>query len=198
MRLPPLPAPAPPVTEEWLRQRNIGGVLPRLTAPIEIQDYDPAWPVLYAEHARRIRAALGPQVLALEHVGSTAVPGLAAKFRIDIDLIVANPADEEAYLSRLEDAGYELRVREPDWYEHRCLHSFDPHANLHVFGPDCDEHLRHLIFRDWLREHPQDRERYAAEKRRIAAAGVSFMAEYANRKSYVVVEILRQAGLRDA
>jgi len=198
MRLPPLPAPAPVVTQEWLRQRNIDGVLPRLTAPIEIHDYDPAWPALYAEHARRIRAALGPQVLALEHVGSTAVPGLAAKFRIDIDLIVADSADEQAYLSRLEDAGYVLRVREPEWYEHRCLHGFDPPANLHVFGPDCDEHLRHLIFRDWLREHPEDRERYSAEKRRIAAIDVSFMAEYAHHKSSVVVEFLRRAGLNDA
>jgi GrpB-like predicted nucleotidyltransferase (UPF0157 family) len=185
-----------PVTEEWLRQRNVDGNLPRLTAPIEICDYDPAWPALFAEHAGRIRSTLGEAALAVEHVGSTAVPGLAAKFRLDIDVIVADPAKEDAYLPALESAGYVLRVREPDWYEHRCLHGFDPPANVHVFGPGCDEHLRHLIFRDWLREHPDDRERYAAEKRRIAAEGLSYMAEYANRKSVVVVDILRRAGLQ--
>jgi GrpB-like predicted nucleotidyltransferase (UPF0157 family) len=159
-----LPAPPPQVTEEWLRARNVGGALPQLTALIEICDYDPAWPALYARHAECIRTGLGSRAVAVEHVGSTAVPGLAAKFRIDVDLIVADPADENAYLPALE--------------------------------PDCDEHLRHLIFRDWLRAHPEDRELYAAEKRRVAAQGVSYMAEYANRKSAVVVDILRRAGLR--
>jgi GrpB-like predicted nucleotidyltransferase (UPF0157 family) len=195
MRLPPLPEPSPPVTEEWLRERQVGGVLPRLPGPIEIVAYDPAWPTLYEKHAAAIRSALGPAALAVEHVGSTSVPGLAAKPRIDIDVIVADPRDEPAYLPALESAGYVLRVREPDWYDHRLLHGFDPLANVHVFGPDCDEHLRHLIFRDRLRTHPDDRDRYAAEKRRIASADLTYMAEYADLKSTVIVDILRRAGL---
>ncbi|MEV6965552.1 GrpB family protein [Hamadaea sp. NPDC051192] len=195
MRMPPLPEPSPEVTEEWLRQRNAGGVLPRPAGVIEIRDYDLAWPEMFAEHEKRLRTALGPAALLVEHVGSTSVPGLAAKPRIDVDVIVADPADEPAYLPALEAAGYVLRVREPDWYEHRCLHGFEPTANVHVFGPDCDEFRRHVIFRDWLRDHPADRERYAAEKRRIAAAGVTFMAEYAAQKSGVVIDILRKAGL---
>jgi GrpB-like predicted nucleotidyltransferase (UPF0157 family) len=197
MRIPPLPEPSPEPTVEWLRSRQVGRVLPP-AAPrvIEIVEYDPDWPALYATHEKRIRAALGPAALAVEHIGSTSVPGLPAKPRIDVDVIVADPVDEAAYLPMLEAAGYELRVREPDWYEHRCLHGFEPFANVHVFGPDCDEHLRHLIFRNWLRTHPEDQARYAAEKRRIAAEGVRFMAEYAARKSDVVTEILRRAGLR--
>jgi GrpB-like predicted nucleotidyltransferase (UPF0157 family) len=163
---------------------------------IEIVDYDSSWPQSYAGHADRIRAAIGSAALSIAHVGSTSVPGLPAKPRIDIDVIVADPVDEAAYLPGLEAAGYVLRVREPDWYDHRCLHGFDPAANVHVFGPDCDEHLRHVIFRDWLREHPEDRARYAAEKRRIAAEGVRFGAEYAARKSDIVIDILRRAGLR--
>jgi GrpB-like predicted nucleotidyltransferase (UPF0157 family) len=194
MRLPPLPMPSPPVTEEWLRSRNVGDP-PRLSGPIEIVAYDPSWPSRYARHAARIRAALGPVALAVEHVGSTAVPGLAAKSRIDIDVIVADPRAEDAYLPALEAAGYVLRIREPDWYEHRCLHGFDPMANVHVFPPDCDEHLRHVILRDWLRTHPEDRARYAAEKRRIAQAGMTYMAEYANQKSTIIIELLRRAGL---
>ncbi|MEV4534894.1 GrpB family protein [Asanoa sp. NPDC049518] len=194
MRLPPLPAPAPPVTEEWLRARNVGDP-PRLTEPISVVAYDPEWPALYARHAARIRAALGPTALAVEHVGSTAVPGLAAKFRIDVDVVVADPRLEDAYLPALTAAGYVLRIREPEWYEHRCLHGFDPPCNVHVFPPDCDEHLRHLILRDWLRTHPEDRARYAAEKRRIATSGVTYMAEYANQKSTIIIELLRRAGL---
>lgn len=194
MRVPPLPEPSPPATEEWLRQRIVGE-LPRLTEPIEIHDYDPAWPRLYASHERRIREALGEVALEIEHVGSTSVPNLAAKFRIDIDVIVADPTDEDAYLPALVAAGYVLKVREPDWYEHRCLHGFEPPANIHVFGPDCDEYLRHVIFRDWLRAHPTDRDLYAAAKRRIAAGDVSYMADYAAQKSSVVIDILRRAGL---
>lgn len=194
MRIPPLPQPSPPVTEEWLRGRQIGD-LPVRAPVIEIVDYDPEWPRLYADHADRIRAAIGPAALAIEHVGSTSVPQLPAKARIDIDVIVADPKDEADYLPGLEAAGYVLRIREPDWYDHRCLHGFDPMANVHIFGPDCDEHLRHVIFRDWLRTHPEDRARYAEEKRRIATEGVTFMAEYAARKSDIVVDILRRAGL---
>jgi GrpB-like predicted nucleotidyltransferase (UPF0157 family) len=194
MRIPPLPEPSAPVTEEWLSSRQVGD-LPERSPVIEIVDYDPRWPLQYADHADRIRTAIGSAALAIEHVGSTSVPGLAAKPRIDIDVIVPDPKDEDAYLPALEAAGYVLRVREPDWYDHRCLHGYEPMANVHVFGPDCDEHLRHVIFRDWLRTHPDDRARYADVKRRIAAEGVTYMAEYAARKSDIVIDILRRAGL---
>ncbi len=195
MRTPPLPAAAAPITDEERAKRTVGEPT-RLTEPITIHDYDPSWATLYAREEQRIRTSLGPLALTVEHVGSTSVPGLAAKQLIDVDLIVADPADETAYLPAIEAVGYELRVREPDWYEHRALKRYNPEVNLHVFGPDCDEHLRHLIFRDWLRTHPEDRARYAAEKRRIAAQDITFMDQYADQKSTVIVEILRRAGLR--
>ncbi|HKE67365.1 MAG TPA: GrpB family protein [Micromonosporaceae bacterium] len=196
MRLPPLPTAVTPTTEEELTALTVGGPPTRLTGPIPIHEYDPAWPAMYGREEARVREALGPLALAIEHVGSTAVPGLAAKFLIDVDLIVTDPTDEDAYVPALEAVGYALRVREPDWYEHRCFKRYDPEVNLHVFGPDCDEHLRHLIFRDWLRSHPEDRARYEAAKRRIAARPLTFMAEYADQKSAVIVDILRRAGLR--
>jgi GrpB-like predicted nucleotidyltransferase (UPF0157 family) len=195
MRMPPLPTAATPTTEEELIKRTVGPPT-RLTAPIPIHDYDPRWPAMYAREEARIRAALGLTALAVEHVGSTSVPGLAAKFIIDIDLIVADPTDESAYVPVLEEAGYVLRIREPDWYEHRLFKSYGPEVNLHVFAPDCDEHLRHVIFRNRLRTSPEDRDRYAAEKRRIASQNLTFMAEYADQKSTVIVEILQRAGLR--
>ena len=82
--------------------------------------YDPVWPDHYLAEQSRIRGALAARALAIEHVGSTAVPGLSAKDRLDIDLIVADPADEAAYVPALEAVGYALRARDPDWYQHRA------------------------------------------------------------------------------
>ncbi|HEY1484453.1 MAG TPA: GrpB family protein [Micromonosporaceae bacterium] len=195
MRVPPLPPPATYFTPDQLAARAVGGRPAQPTTKITLDDYDPEWPKLFEVEAVRIRSALGPSALAIEHVGSTAVPGLAAKRRLDIDLIVADPADESAYVPVLEPAGYFLRSRDPEWYEHRCLWTEDHGVNLHVFGPDCDEHLRHLIFRDWLRAHPADRDRYEAEKRRVAEEHPWDAAEYINQKAGVIIDILRSAGL---
>src|SRR5437764_552526 len=101
---------------------------------IEIVAYDPDWPARFARLARPIRTALGPVALAVEHFGSTSVPGLAAKDVIDIDLTVPEPAAEPSYLPALEHLGYVLTVREPSWHQHRCLRLAEPRVNLHVFG----------------------------------------------------------------
>lgn len=96
----------------------------------------------------------------------------------------------------LAEVGYTLRTREPHWYEHRCLWTDTHDVSVHVFGPDCDEHLRHLIFRAWLRTHPADRDLYAARKLRSAAENPMSMGKYVDGKSPVIVEILTRAGLR--
>jgi GrpB-like predicted nucleotidyltransferase (UPF0157 family) len=194
MRLPPLPGPVAPMTPESMRQRAVGDRPHEVSKPIEVSPYDPEWPVRYRAEEARIRAALGDRALAVEHVGSTAVPGLAAKDRLDIDLIVADPAAEHDYVPELEKAGYALRTREPHWYEHRCLWTPDHDVNLHVFGPDCDEYLRHLVLRDWLRTHPLDCATYAERKRAAAAQHPMSMAHYVAGKADVIVEILRKAG----
>jgi GrpB-like predicted nucleotidyltransferase (UPF0157 family) len=113
MRLPPLPVPSAPLTPEQMAQRVVGDRPAEVRKPITISPYDPGWPTRYLREEARIRVALGTRALAVEHVGSTAVPGLAAKDRIDIDLIVADPADEETYLPDLAAAGYTLATREP-------------------------------------------------------------------------------------
>jgi GrpB-like predicted nucleotidyltransferase (UPF0157 family) len=195
MRMPPLPTPSAPLTPEQMAQRVVGDRPAEVTEPIAISPYDPSWPAHYRREEVRIRAALGAQALAVEHVGSTAVPGLAAKDRIDIDLIVADPADEDAYVPALTTVGYTLRTREPHWYEHRCLWTEDHDVTLHVFGPDCDEHLRHLVFRDWLRSNPDDLDRYAACKHEAAARHPLSMANYVHSKASVITEILKRAGL---
>ncbi|TDP97560.1 GrpB family protein [Labedaea rhizosphaerae] len=175
---------------------------PPPSGPVSLVDYDPHWPEHYQRLASGIREALGDVVLDLEHVGSTSVPGLAAKNVIDIDLTVADPRDEDAYVPALERIGYTLVIREPSWHEHRALRLADldtwPRVNLHVFGPDCPEAIRHRMFRDWLRTHPEDRDLYANAKRDAIPGGGNVM-DYNGRKEKVVHEIydrmFRAAGM---
>ena len=180
-------------SEEYLRRVTVGGLAPH-NGEIHLAEYDPAWPVQFARQAQAIRAALGARALAVEHVGSTAVPGLCAKPILDILLLVADPADEGSYLPALERAGYPLRIREPDWYEHRMCKGACPAVNLHIFARGCPEAARMLAFRDWLRAHPAHRERYAREKRALAARNWKYVQGYADAKSQVVAEILAAAG----
>jgi GrpB-like predicted nucleotidyltransferase (UPF0157 family) len=121
---------------------------------IEVTDPDPGWPQQYRDLAARIREALGWRALQLDHVGSTSVPGLAAKPVIDIDLTVADPGHEQDYIPALEKVGFRLVIREPWWYGHRVLRADEPRCNLHVFGFDSPELVKHRIFRDWLRVIP--------------------------------------------
>lgn len=155
--------------------------------------YDPEWPNWFARAAEQIRGALGDTVLRLDHVGSTSVPDLAAKPLIDINLVVDDTTDESAYVPKLEALGYVLRVREPDWYEHRLLRGYDPPVNLHVFSPGCEEIGRMLVFRDWLRTNDDDRELYARTKRELAAKEWKYVQNYADAKTAVVEEILARA-----
>jgi len=162
----------------------------RIDGPIEIADYDATWPNLFEREAARIRIALGDQVRVLEHAGSTSVPGLAAKPIIDIVLAVPDSSDEVAYVPALEAAGYTLRIREPDWFEHRVLKGPDTEVNLHVFSEGCEEIGRMLAFRDHLRSNQADRELYERTKRELAARDWEFMQDYADAKSAVVEEIV--------
>jgi len=157
---------------------------------VVVAEYDPEWPRWFGRAAEGIRAALGDKVLQLDHVGSTSVPGLAAKPRIDINLVVAEMTDEDAYVPPLEAIGYELRLREPDWFEHRMLRGYDPPVNLHVFPQGCEEVERMLRFRDRLRANEADRELYERTKRELAASEWKYVQNYADAKSAVVAEIL--------
>lgn len=160
---------------------------------IQIIDYDPHWPELFAREADRMRAVLGSRALRIEHAGSTSVPGLAAKPIVDVVLVVADSADEDAYAPALEAAGYVLRIREPNWYEHRMFKGPDTDINLHVFSYGCAEIERMVIFRDWLRGNAADRHLYAAAKRRLAEKGWNCVQDYADAKTGVIEEIVARA-----
>jgi GrpB-like predicted nucleotidyltransferase (UPF0157 family) len=175
---------------------TVGPVSP-LAGPLEVRDYDPAWPGAYAQEASRVKSALGGRALILEHVGSTSVPGLPAKPIIDMVLEVADSSDEAAYMPDLEAAGYALRIREPSWFEHRMLRDADDESvHLHVFSAGCPETQRMLRFRDHLRASAADRDRYAATKRDLAAREWKYMQQYADAKSDVIAEIMGRATAR--
>ena len=175
-----------------LAEVTIGGPRP-LLGPVEIHEHDPDWPRLYEREEDRIRSVLGDRVIRVEHVGSTAVPGLPAKPLIDIVLEVPDSADEAAYVPELETAGYVLRIREPDWFEHRLFKGPDTDVNVHVFTAGCEEVERMLRFRDRLRENAADRELYAEKKRELAAREWKHMQQYADAKTAVVHEIMARA-----
>jgi len=159
---------------------------------IRIEEYDDEWPRRFDNAERLIRGALGDRFCDLHHVGSTAVPGLPGKPFVDVDLVVADPADEASYVPDLEAAGFSHRIREPWWHEHRLLVQPEPRVTLHVFGPDCPEVIRHLMFRDWLRDRPDERDRYASAKRAAAAitnAQGGHGMDYNAHKQAVVYEI---------
>jgi GrpB-like predicted nucleotidyltransferase (UPF0157 family) len=153
----------PPGADPWLPGRRTGPYEIRVVEP------EPGWPADFDRVAAAVRAALGDRVLELHHVGSTSIAGLPAKPVIDVDLVVADPADEAAYIPDLEAAGFVHRAREPWWHEHRLLQHDEPRTHLHVFGPDCPEVVRHLMFRQWLHDHPDDLAAYAGAKRAAAA-----------------------------
>ena len=187
------------MTEQADRDARVAAAFVRPVKPhdatIELAEYDPSWPALFAREAARIRAALGEAALLLEHVGSTSVPGMAAKPRIDILLVVKDSSNESTYAPPLEAAGYTLTIREPDWHQHRVFRGPDTDVNLHVFSPGSIEIDRMIGFRDWLRAHPEDHALYLARKRELARRTWRWVQDYADAKSAVVAEITARAGL---
>jgi GrpB-like predicted nucleotidyltransferase (UPF0157 family) len=181
------------MSEEEIRASTVGELAP-LIQSIVLDEYNPEWPRLYVQEADRVRSALGDRILMLEHVGSTSVPGLAAKPRIDMLLVVRDSSDEPDYFPALERAGFVLRIREPEWYQHRMFKGPDTDVNLHVFSDGCPEIGRMLLFRDRLRANKADRELYERTKRELAGKDWKYMQNYADAKAGVVEDILRRAG----
>lgn len=185
-------SPPQPSCEEYLRAHTVGGLTP-LSSPIPIVDYDPVWPRRFEREADAIRSVLGELALRVDHVGSTAVPGLPAKPIIDIILAVADSAKEPEYAGPLEKIGYQLHIREPGWHEHRLYKGPEKDVNLHVFSAGCPEIDRMLAFRDWLRTSESDRELYSRSKRALARQEWKYTQNYADAKTAVIEEIISRA-----
>ncbi len=178
------------MTDGALETGLIGGVEKR---EIRIVDYDTDWPRKFEMHAKIIADALGGAALRIEHIGSTSVPGLAAKAVIDILVVVTDSADESIYLGPLQCAGYVLRVREPDWNEHRMFRTSEKDVHVHIYSAGCREIERNLTFRDRLRRNVDDRSLYEKTKRALAMKAWSDMNEYAKAKTEVIENIIAAA-----
>ena len=164
----------------------IGG---REAIAVEIAPYDPAWPARYDEHRATIEQALAPRAVTIHHVGSTAVEGLAAKPIVDIIVDGIDPADEDSYRDALEQAGYELRVREDD---HLMFRTPSRDVHIHIWADPADVR-RHLAFRDHLRASPTDREAYERLKRDLAEHDWPDMNYYARAKGAFIEDVVARA-----
>jgi GrpB-like predicted nucleotidyltransferase (UPF0157 family) len=160
---------------------------------IEIVEYDARWPLEFERHARIIAAAIGGAARRIEHIGSTSVPGLAAKSIVDILVVVEDAADESGYLGQMEAAGYVLRVREPDWHQHRMFRTPERDVHIHIYSEGCPEIERILTFRDRLRRNTADRVRYQQVKRRLATKEWTDMDAYAQAKTEVIEDVIAKA-----
>ncbi len=166
----------------------IGGV----EAPaVVVVPHRQEWPETFDRHRARIAAALGTGAVGIDHIGSTAVPGLAAKPVVDILVVVADSADEDSCLPALERASYVLRVREPDFEEHRMFRTPERDVHVHVLSAGSPEIERYLRLRDALRAAPFLRARYQALKQTLAAQDWHDMNAHARAKSGMIETIIQ-------
>ena len=182
----------PSSREKYIEEVTVGDREPH-NGKVVLEEYNSNWSVLFEREAERIRSILGNRAIQIHHVGSTAVPGLCAKPIIDIVLVVQNSSAESSYVTDLEAAGYRLHIREPDWFNHRLLKELDTDINLHVFSEQEPEVERMIIFRDWLRNHEDDRHLYATVKHELSRRDWQHIQHYADAKTAIIQEIMERA-----
>ncbi|MFE0419922.1 GrpB family protein [Streptomyces tendae] len=157
---------------------------------VGLRSYDARWADIYLRHRRRILDALAGADVDVEHIGSTSVPGLAAKPIVDIVVAVPDITAEEDYLDGLLAAGYELRVREPG---HRLVRTPARDVHVHVYGRGDAAVHEYLLLRDHLRTHADDRALYESVKRDLIGRRWNDMNDYADAKSDVIRAIKSRA-----
>jgi GrpB-like predicted nucleotidyltransferase (UPF0157 family) len=167
----------PPTTHALTLAEHLPGEAE--TVHIQLFPHDPAWARRYARERDRICCALGDRARRIEHIGSTAVPGLSAKPIVDVMVTVTDAEDDAAWLPALEAAGYALAVREPG---HRMLRPADGAVNVHVWSAGGEEERRRLLFRERLRRSRRLRRDYEDLKRRLAERPWPSVDAYADAK----------------
>jgi GrpB-like predicted nucleotidyltransferase (UPF0157 family) len=165
-----------------------------MSSRITIEDYDSLWPQRFETLRSPIAATLGDLAALIEHIGSTAVPGLAAKPIIDIDVRLRAATDLPLAISRLASSGYEHRgdLGVPGREAFRPPADDFPH-HLYVCPPDSQQYRRHIAFRDYLRNHPEDASSYGALKRILVGKLGDQRNEYTEAKGEFIANILRRA-----
>jgi GrpB-like predicted nucleotidyltransferase (UPF0157 family) len=179
-------------TDLEIQKANVGKVK-ELNDKIFLSEYDKQWPVEFLKQKEIISKSLAHLEIAVEHVGSTSVVGLMAKPILDILLTVPDSSHEDQYLENLEANGYWLKIREPEWFEHRMFKCRSYEVNLHVFTEGCSEVLKMIRFRDHLNTNKEDFELYQRTKRDLAQRTWRYTQNYADAKSQVVQDIMTRA-----
>jgi len=161
---------------------------------VVIAAYDPEWPDRFRQIARRLREGLGDEAMRIDHIGSTAVSGLDAKPIIDIQVSVPALDPVDAFRKPLEELGYVWRADNPDRTK-RCFREApgDARTHVHVRRADGWPEQAALLFRDYLRAHPGDADRYGATKRTLATQYADDRRGYTDAKGDIVWSILRSA-----
>lgn len=176
-------------SKEW----EIGVIGGKEKRNIQIVVYQKSWASKFLEHKNKIHQCLGEVALGIEHIGSTSVPNLSAKPIIDILLIVHDSSNEDKYLKKMEAAEYQLRVREPDFHEHRMFRTYEKDVHIHVLSKGSTEIDRYLLFRNRLRSNDSDRIRYEQEKINLSRSNWNDMNEYAIAKTKIIEQIIELA-----
>ena len=169
--------------------------------PIRIEAYDPRWPSMFEEDKRKILEAVGEYVTAVEHIGSTSVPGLAAKPTIDVMAAIRSLADAPACVAPLAAIGYEYRPDHEAIMPERRFFRRGPHGagthHLHVVEPSSEFWEAHILFRDYLRAHAVAAAEYEQLTRRLAAAHGSDRAAYTDAKTDFIESCVEKARMKD-
>ncbi|EJZ21935.1 GrpB family protein [Rhizobium sp. Pop5] len=163
---------------------------------IKVVDYDPSWPRLFAQISTEVAALLGSFVLSIDHIGSTSVPGLAAKPKIDLDVVAIS---DEVLPMAIDAVSATDFVFHGDMGEKRWAFTRNHDAyglRLYLCGPNNRAHGERIVFRDYLRDHPERATAYAELKRRLAAEAGGDWDSYTGGKTAFVSETLRLASLR--
>lgn len=174
---------------------------PPAPQPIVVVDHDPAWAEVTARLIGEIRAACGRHIVSIEHIGSTSVPGLAAK--PIIDLMPALPAFEDGFgcVDAMTALGYEARGEFGIAGRHYFPRPAGPRrlaVHVHMFAADHPEYRRHVLFRDYLRAHPARADAYGALKRELAVRFGADREGYTDAKSAFIRETDALAAAWDA
>ncbi len=167
--------------------------------PIAIVDYDPNWPKMFTKEKAAIHSAIGDKAMAIEHVGSTSVTGLGSKPIIDIMIGTRNLADADACIEPLHNLGYEYvpefedEFPERRYFRKRSMETGKITYHIHMVETSSEFWRKQIVFRDYLRSHPQTARDYLELKKRLAKEYGSDVNGYADAKTSFVEHVLNKA-----
>jgi GrpB-like predicted nucleotidyltransferase (UPF0157 family) len=181
------------VSTHWPGFEFVGGSERPDSDPIQVVDYDPQWPARFEALRERLAQALGASAVRIDHIGSTSVPGLAAKPVIDIQVSVLELEDEGSYVPQIEALGIALRSRDDAHRYFRPAPGTPRDVQIHVCPAGSAWERQHLLFRDFLRTDAATREAYGQLKRELATRYRDDRIAYTEAKTGFILDAMERA-----